>query len=104
MKQVNLLVRGTNCCCRTATRTGKSSLGFSALLKLTLLVLLVQVAWMRPAFSQTTGDAGIYANFGIDGDLYTGEFQFPAIPCTFPSGAAILASDDWFPGPNGTGF
>ncbi|MFL1013652.1 hypothetical protein ACIEHO_16190, partial [Jejuia sp. DST062] len=54
-------------------------------------------------YAQDVGSSSVQANFGIDGDVYSGVLQFPnnedpLVPLPAPGG-----TDDWFQGPSGLG-
>ncbi|SHN21779.1 hypothetical protein, partial [Flavobacterium xinjiangense] len=79
-----------------ATNTSVKKLFFYATL------LLLGFGFAPNSYGQDVGSSAVKANFGIDGDVYSGLFQFqpnpPVVPLIDGTG-----TDDWFLGASGLG-
>ncbi|SEA03705.1 Por secretion system C-terminal sorting domain-containing protein [Flavobacterium gillisiae] len=64
-------------------------------------LLLLGIGFISNSYGQDVGSSAVKANFGIDGDAYSGLFKFQTNP---PPNPAISGPyDDWFLGASGLG-
>lgn len=63
-------------------------------------LLLLGFGFMPNSFGQDVGSSVVKANFGVDGDAYSGKLQFPNV-AGIPFLVDPKITDDWFNGPDG---
>ncbi|RVT75926.1 hypothetical protein EOD40_10770, partial [Flavobacterium sufflavum] len=66
------------------------------------ILLFLSLFFTVNSFGQDVGSSAVKANFGIDGDVYSGSFQFQANPAPIVPIPGIN-TDDWFKGATGKG-